>query len=451
MIVDTESGETFADHTAAAVRSDPVAVRSIAVFLGRNEDAVRAALAEVHGKTLVRNVFGTAWPRDSYASIEEADEEGATGVEEEVDVEPPVRPYDPDKIRVDPKSFSLKQILDEIADGGIDLAPDFQRNRVWSATQRVRLIESVLLRIPLPAFYFSADHQGNLSVVDGVQRLSTIQAFVTGEFPLTLKALEYLQVETLKTPQARGSADRCFFEELDPQWRRRLNQTQITANVIDPQTPEQVKFDIFKRINTGGSPLNAQEIRHSMMRTRSRKFLKSLAESEPFLLAVPPKVHHHRRMADREVILRYLAFAMLGDVALYPQDSTMDAFLMQAARQLDDETAVPEHALDNLRTEFERAMRNAHQVFGAHAFRKWPADNDRLFPFNKPLFESWGFALRVADERAVGESRSRIVESTREAMRERDYNDSITVSTGDARNVRRRFDVALRIVKEHAR
>lgn len=451
-MLEPEPGEMFADHTAAAVRSDRAAVRSIAAMLRRPEPDVQAALQEVHGKTLVRNVFSAAWPRDAEVPVEEADEEGSTGVEQEgdVDTDGPARPYDPDRIRVDPKSFSLKQILDEIEDGGIDLAPDFQRNRVWSATQRVRLVESVLLRIPLPAFYFSADHQGRLSVVDGVQRLTTIQDFVEGKFPLTFKALEYLQVEALKTAPAKGASDRCFFEDLDPQWRRRLNQTQITANVIDPQTPEQVKFDIFKRINTGGSPLNAQEIRHSMMRARSRAFLKDLAESESFLLATPPKVHHHRRMADREVILRYLAFAMLGDVADYPQDSTMDAFLMDAARQLDDERAVPADRLAAMRADFERAMRNAHQIFGAHAFRKWPADNDRLFPFNKPLFESWGFALRAAEEDSVRQARAGMVEATRSAMLKREYNESITVSTGDARNVRLRFDVAATIVREHA-
>lgn len=439
------------DRTAASVRTDETAISTIARALGLPQQEVSRTLAGVHGKTLVRTVFGVAFARSAGDAIEDVDEEGATGVEEEVEGHAPIRPYDPDKIRVDPKTFSLKQILDEIKDGGVDLAPDFQRNRVWGETQKVRLVESVLLRIPLPAFYFSADQTGRLAVVDGVQRLSTIQSFVDGGFPLTSTALEYLDVRSLKQAVAPDDDKGCRHADLHPQWRRRLNQTQIIANVIDPQTPEQVKFDIFKRINTGGSPLNAQEIRHSMMRPRSRNFLKGLAESPEFLDAAPDTVHHHRRMADREVILRYLAFALLEDWTRYPQDSTMDAFLMTAVKQLDDSLAVPDARLEALRAGFQRAMRNAAVVFGEHAFRKWPEGKDRLFPFNKALFESWGIALRDVDRTVVRAVKDAVVRDARAAMADREYSDSITVSTGDARNVRRRFQVATSIVRESIR
>jgi len=441
----------FGDRTAASARVDAEAIRILVRALELREKDVKNQLGRVHGKTLVRNVFGPAFLRAEGAPVEEADEEGPTGLEleeEAIDGDAPFRPYDPDKIRVDPKSFSLKQILDEITDGDIDLAPDFQRNRVWSQSQRVRLIESVLLRIPLPAFCFSADQSGRLSVVDGVQRLTTIRDFVNGGFPLTRKALEYLSVGSLTQPGSNDS-EACSYRELDPQLRRRINQTQITANVIDPQTPEQVKFDIFKRINTGGSPLNAQEIRHSMMRSRSRTFLKNLAESEAFLDATPETVHHQRRMADREVVLRYLTFALFGDFSQYPQDSTMDAVLVSTARKLDDEKMVSSKQLDTLRADFDRAMRNAVIVFGEHAFRKWPAGNDRLFPFNKALFESWGFALRRADPDAIRAAKNGIVRDARRAMAQQGYSDSVTVSTGDARNVRKRFEIATGIVARH--
>lgn len=445
-IIDPPTG--YGDSTAASVRSDSAAISAIASMLSLSKNDVSRALNEVHGKTLVRNVFGASFSRAEGVPVEEVDEEGSTGVEEEIDGDAPFQPYDPDKIRVDPKSFSLKQILDEIKDGGIDLAPDFQRNRVWNEVQRVRLVESVLLRIPLPAFYFSADQSGRLSVVDGVQRLSTIEAFVAGKFALTRKALEYLDVGSLKLGTSKSAYDECRYEDLDQQWRRRLNQTQITANVIDPQTPEQVKFDIFKRINTGGSPLNAQEIRHSMMGPRTRAFIKALAESAAFLDATPDSVHHHRRMTDREVVLRYLAFALLGDAASYPQDSTMDAFLMTAVKQLEDESVVSVAKLDTLRVGFERAMKNAAHLFGKYAFRKWPEGSDRFCPFNKALFESWAFALRDAEMGMIASAKAAIVEGARKAMSERAYSDSITVSTGDPKSVRKRFAVAAAIVAE---
>jgi Protein of unknown function DUF262 len=411
-------------------------------------DGVDAARREVHDKKLL-DVSELDRPptEDGATVVEEVDEEGKTGVEEEIDSDSPHRPYNPDDIRVDPKPFSLKQILDEVAEGGIDLAPDFQRNRVWSEKQRVRLVESVLLRIPLPAFYFSADRQGRLSVVDGVQRLSTIQLFVAGEFPLTSKALEYLKVEALKQFPGKGHVDKVNFEELDPQWRRRLNQTQITANVIDPQTPEQVKFDIFKRINTGGSPLNAQEIRHSMMRERSRGFVKELTQLDAFKKVTPTQLVNHRRMADREVVLRYLSFVLLGDIGGYSGDQTMDAFLMDVAREIDDEKKISDERLNSLRCDFVRAMENALAVFGDRAFRKWPVDTTRLFPFNKALFESWAFALRKADPLSVTSKAGQIADRARAALADQTYVDSITVATGDVKSVRRRFEVATSIVQ----
>ena len=95
-------------------------------------------------------------------------------------------------------------------------------------------------------------------MVDGLQRLSTLHTFVRGKsFPL--KGLEYLE-------DAEGSR----FSDLAIQWQRRINNTQLVINVIDPATPPDVMYDIFKRINTGGTPLNAQEIRHCMSKPRGR-------------------------------------------------------------------------------------------------------------------------------------------------------------------------------------
>jgi hypothetical protein len=317
--------EDMWNATVASIRPDGNKVQVLSRLSNSSIESTAKLLADVHGKTLVRNLFSELIDYFALPADVEADDL-EPGIElEDSDSDGRAEPYDPDKIRVDPKNFSLKQVIDDIDNSDIDLAPDFQRDKVWRPRQKVRLIESVLLRIPLPAFYFSADAKGRLSVVDGVQRLSTIHAFVKGEFGLATSDLEYLKVSDLS--ETLGGLAVCNYADLSPQWRRRLAQTQITANVIDPQTPEQVKFDIFKRINTGGSPLSSQEIRHSMMRDRCRTLLKELASSPEFLDATPAQIHHHKRMVDREVILRFLAFSILDDVNKYPADSTMDAFL----------------------------------------------------------------------------------------------------------------------------
>ena len=181
---------------------------------------------------------------------EEYFESYATGVELEVEDKDPSpseepEPWDPEKIRIHTKHYSLRQVVDMITvTSDIDLAPDFQRQYVWKPWQRWGLIESLLLGIPLPSFYFNEDSTGRLQVVDGVQRLTTIFRYVTD------KTVKLGKVTYLHELEGQG------FDDLATLFRRRLNSAQFVAHVIDPQTPYRVKFDIFRRINTGGSPLS---------------------------------------------------------------------------------------------------------------------------------------------------------------------------------------------------
>ena len=111
--------------------------------------------------------------------------------EEERNEDVKYNPYNPKLIRVDTKPFSIKQINEMIEAEDIDLSPDFQRGFVWNdITRKSRLIESLLLRIPIPVFYFAQDEEGKFQVVDGVQRLTVISSFMKNEF--RLKNLEYL-------------------------------------------------------------------------------------------------------------------------------------------------------------------------------------------------------------------------------------------------------------------
>jgi Protein of unknown function DUF262 len=181
-------------------------------------------------------------------------------------------PYNPESIKVHTKTFNVTLISDMIDKGYIDLTPDFQRNFVWTTIQKSRLIESILLRIPLPMFYFSEDEEGLITVVDGLQRLTTIKEFMDNKFPL--RDLEYLS----------GTCNGRYYSDvnkdgspngkkgIDPKYIRWFNMTQFTINVIDPSSPAKVKYDIFKRINTGGKPLNSQEIRNCL----SSKYLRDI-------------------------------------------------------------------------------------------------------------------------------------------------------------------------------
>jgi Protein of unknown function DUF262 len=368
--------------------------------------------------------------------VEETYENLPTGVEAERDDDSPgiAKPWHPEEIRVGTKQFSLRNILDLIEDGDLELAPDFQRNTVWKSRQKSRLIESILLQIPLPAFYFAEDTNGMMRVVDGLQRLSTVRSFVRGEprsFGLT--DLEYLELKEGKQ-----------FKELAPALQRRIHNAQIVVHVIAPTTPPGVKYDIFKRINTGGTPLNGQEIRHCMSKDRSREFLKRCAHSAEFDLATSGRLRDHLRMDDREVVLRYSAFSLLGvDGYIDRTSGSMDAFLEIATGMLDDPEQVPDAILENLYNEFRTAMVNCYTIFEDHAFRKWPLNTDRLLPINRPLFESWSYVLGRYDNADLERRKDAIVNEARGLMTaDREYIDAITSSTGGVTKVRLRFDKA---------
>ncbi len=369
---------------------------------------------------------------DNLETREEYEDNEAVGVEVE-ELEPfhdIDRPWKPESIRVATKLFSLRNMLDALEENSLDLAPDFQRLQVWKPVQKAQLIESILLQIPLPAFYFAEDIDGTLRVVDGLQRLSTVRDFVRGgadgQGGFTLNGLEYI-----------GDVTGMRFADLPPVWQRRIYNTQIVANVIDPSTPAPVMYDIFRRINTGGTPLNAQEIRHCMSKSRSRQFLKVLTGLAQFELATGGVLKNQKRMIDREVALRFCAFAVLGtDGYIEP----MDEFLWSASELLDNESALSDADLESLVHRFTVGLDNTRAIFGEHAFRKWPLHADRRMPFNRALFESWTVVASNYPPDWIAARASEIRARAQEAMtHDSDYVSSITASTGDRRRVQRRF------------
>lgn len=369
-----------------------------------------------------------------------SDEQGMLGIEfeEPDDFAEIERPYDPESIRVTTKSFSLRNIVDLIDEEALDLAPDFQRLRVWKPVQKAQLIESILLQIPLPAFYFAEDDDGILRVVDGVQRLSTIHDFVrggpNGDATFALNGVEYVQ-------DVQGKR----FADLPPLWQRRLHNTQIIAHVIDPTTPRPVMYDIFRRINTGGTPLNAQEIRHCMSRDRSRSFLRDLTLLDEFDIATSGLLRNQRRMIDKEVALRFVAFMLRNADDFVGR--TMEEFLWETTASLDDPDVLSDADLQLLKETFRVGLIRSSEIFGEYAFRKWPLDDDRRKPFNRALFESWTVVLADPGLDLTRGMAADIRAAAREAMTHDDaYISAITASTGDRRRVRTRFAVARQIV-----
>jgi hypothetical protein len=293
-------------------------------------------------------------------------------------------PYDPNLIRVETKNFSLRQIHDMITQGDINLSPDFQRHLVWDTFRKSRLIESILLRIPLPMFYFSQDEEGILSVVDGLQRLNAIKEYMENIY--SLRDLEYLKDCESKFYSTKE-------KRLDDKFFRWFNMTQITVNIIDPQSPYKVKYDIFRRINTGGKPLNAQELRNCLAHNNLRRLLKEMAEHPSFLTATGKSISDVR-MDAQEFALRFIYFHKLlsnGDLIKYT--GTIDTELDSLVESIG---ATPYEELCIYLELYVTAMTNSHYLFGKHAFRKVTINSNTSSPrsqINKALFVSLSVLL----------------------------------------------------------
>ncbi|HFK5538322.1 TPA: DUF262 domain-containing protein [Elizabethkingia anophelis] len=274
-----------------------------------------------------------------------------------------INPYDPDKIKVRSDKIAVSILSKMIDNQSIDLNPDFQRNLVWNNFQKSRLIESILLRIPLPMFYFAEDDEGNLSVVDGLQRISTIKEFMDNKFPL--KNLQYLN----DTCEGRYYESRGNKVGLDTKYLKWFDLTSISANIIDPSSPPKVKYDIFRRINTGGRPLNNQEIRNCLMGKGLRESLKTMASLEDFKSATDYSIKS-TRMEDQEIALRFLYFYQL-----YEPNKNIDDYSGYMDIVLDEYTdkhvkTLQQH-LERYIQKFTNAMKNAEHLIGSkYAFRK---------------------------------------------------------------------------------
>ncbi|MFA5649845.1 MAG: DUF262 domain-containing protein [Proteiniphilum sp.] len=293
--------------------------------------------------------------------IVEVEKSGTDGFSENSDIE--LNPYDPDKIKVRTDKIPITLLSTMIDNGDIDLNPDFQRNLVWNNFQKSRLIESILLRIPLPMFYFAEDFEGKLSVVDGLQRISTIKEFMDNK--LLLRDLQYLN----ESCNGRYFKDEGKKKGLDTKYSRWFNLTTISANIIDPTSPYKVKYDIFRRINTGGRPLNNQEIRNCLTGQGLRDILKEMVSLEEFRSATDNSIKS-TRMDDQEIVLRFLVFYKMyeknGNIDSYNgyMDATLDEFTENNIKTAKQE-------LKEYVTLFSNAMQNAEYLIGRrHAFRK---------------------------------------------------------------------------------
>lgn len=290
--------------------------------------------------------------------------------------------YPDARVKISKEQFSiydLKRQYDKRQN--IIIEPNFQRNDVWNTKQKSELIESVLMGIPIPIMYFFEGKDGKRQVVDGRQRLSTFFSFIDGKFKLN-------NLKILKEQNAK------YFEDLEPLHQGMIEDYQLFVYVIQPPTPEKVKFDIFDRVNRGGTQLKPQEMRNALYQGKATKLLDRLVKLECFKQATNDGIKDER-MKDKYFVLRFLSFYMLYENWLdnIEYKSDINDFLaktMEFINKLnDDRIEILEHI-------FQTAMQNSYDILGENGFR-FAKTAKATKPITMALFEIMAYLFSDKD------------------------------------------------------
>ena len=351
------------------------------------------------------------------------------------------KPFDPTLIKVETKIQSLDSLIKRIDRGSIQMNTEsyFQRrDDLWDRTKQSRLIESILIRFPLPAFFFDASDDNKWLVVDGLQRLSSIRNFAV------LKSLSLYKMEFLT--RLNGSK----WDELTIDLQRSIEETQVVIHKIMPGTPTDVKFNIFKRINTGGLILESQEIRHALFQGRPATFVLELAQTNEFKTATGNSISSIR-MLDREFTTRFLSFYLLGvekyGIKKYGKD--IDTFMSKAMAEINSKSEIE---LDSIKKAFQSAMKLANSIFQDEAFRKITEGYKRKPPINKALFDSISTQFALLDTISSDILLKNSEKFKKKLKQELSFNEeffrSVSSGTGDKKKVNFRHNFIKKLIIE---
>jgi hypothetical protein len=349
-------------------------------------------------------------------------------------------PFDPKDIKIIVEPKTIDHLVTRLRYNEIDLNTEFQRKgNLWKPEAQSRLIESILLRLPLPAFYFDATDENKWLVVDGLQRLWSIKNFIVDAEMKDIKnpPLELNGLEILKDFSNKGVT----FNKLNRTMQRRILETPITTYLIQPGTPKEVKYNVFRRINTGGLGLNSMEIRNALNQGIPANFLRELSES-PILRNVLKL--QDKRMEDRELLLRAYSF-INKDFKEYekPLSTFLDKAMESLGKKSEDElTVILEGILKSIYT--QRAL------FGKHIFSRSILGSKNRVKLNSALFEVWVseiYKLNNEQRDKLLSRKEELIIEYKEILYRENFTKAVVSSTSDKSAVKIRFEAINKLIQ----
>ncbi|MYB35114.1 MAG: DUF262 domain-containing protein [Gammaproteobacteria bacterium] len=344
-----------------------------------------------------------------------------------------MEPFNPSEIDIVVEPKSLDALIERIQHNEIDMNTDFQRHAdLWDNRKMSRLIESILIRFPLPAFYFDASEDHNWLIVDGLQRLSAIRKFVIDK-RLKLSGLEFLT-------DLNGTT----YDNLHRTYQRRIKECPINVYMIKPGTPVDVKYSVFRRINTGGLILNNQEIRNALAKPADRKLLQEVAgdtRSTEMLGDLS------KRMRDQELVLRFWAFHQF-DYLDQGNKKELASFLDKAMDQIKESD---KEYRSHFKETYFKALKRCRELLGPSGFQKNPYPDSAKRSINSTLFEVWMVEMaKLSDDQYVKARNKKQLfsDKNQSLLADREFIDAITYSTQIKAHVEIRYFKVRELIAE---
>lgn len=291
------------------------------------------------------------------------------------------------RINIAQVTFSVFETVRKVEREDILLEAEFQRNYKWQNEKKSRLIESIILDIPIQAIYLSEEADTKYEIIDGQQRIRTIYEFINNKFPLKNTLLFKKDV---------------FFRELEISIQRKIEDFQLVVFIVKKDNDPEVKFEIFERINTGAVKLNSQELRNCIYRNKGMPFIKMLAKEEAFLKLIRNANVNINSMQDQELVLRFMSFYLKGVEAYTGNlkrflNNTLDEYDMYRNRE------------DEVKAAFIRASENVYTIFDGDAFIvKSKHNNRKKGKINIALFDLHMILLEKYDYNTIRKSKQKI-------------------------------------------
>lgn len=301
------------------------------------------------------------------------------------------------EIHTDAYPMSIGEIVNLYQDGDLDIHPEFQRVYRWKDTQKTRLIESILLGIPLPSFFVAQRDDGIWDVVDGLQRLSTIFSFLgiykdennKIQEPLRLSKTEYLPSLEGKVWSEEIDPNNCFSKDL----QRALKREKIDLKIIKKESDEYTKYELFQRLNTFGSSLSDQEVRNCLLLMLNKsiyEWLRDLSEDENFIQAIPLTDKQRDEQYRTELAVRFFVLkdCSVDDVKSLPN---VGDFLTEKLKIIASDVSFNK---DSEANKFKKTFSLLTTALDEDCFKKYnPNKNRYLGPFSLSVYEVMAIGL----------------------------------------------------------